>query len=138
MVENIHINSTDWTNHIVGGQLGARMSQSDVGWLLSGDARAFAGQNFADYHERFDTYSNLYDNVGDGATILAERFTRVSFRSSNDEFVYGVDVRAEAAFELTRDIRSWLVLKSCIVPRASREATRTSSNWWLPPLRQKT
>src|SRR5690606_18513802 len=73
-------------------------------WLLSSEARAFASQNFQDYQSHIDEFEVLYSGVGDGTTIVAEKYERTSFRLNDAEFVFGFDVRAEAAFELTRDI----------------------------------
>jgi hypothetical protein len=52
---------------------------------------------------RLDVYQILYDGVGTG-TGSCRRSIRSPFRGNDENFVYGFDVRAESAFELTRDI----------------------------------
>ncbi len=104
VLERITVLTTDWENHMVGGQVGIRWAQPKGRWLLSGETRAFATQAFQDWHGRDLTLETLYDGGTTGAGVVAEHFRQIDEFDHNAEFVFGFDVRAESAFELTRDI----------------------------------
>lgn len=104
VLEQITVDATEWQNHMVGGQLGIRWSERKSRWLLSGETRAFATQAFQDYHRRDRTFSILYDGGTTGSQVIAEEYLETNIYDHNSEFVFGFDVRAESAFELTRDV----------------------------------
>lgn len=103
-VEEIINDLAWWDNNLVGGQLGIRWSEQKSRWLLSSDLRVFAAENFQSFSARRDTLQILYGGVGTDSDVTTELVTRTGTASHDAEFVFGFDVRAEAAFELTRDI----------------------------------
>jgi hypothetical protein len=104
VIEQLTLNRAEWINHMVGGQVGIRWSERKSRWLLSSELRAFAAQNFQDFIGQTDTLQTLYDGVGTGTEVVAEKYERQTTRGNDENFVYGFDVRAESAFELTRDV----------------------------------
>jgi hypothetical protein len=104
VIEQLTLNRAEWINHMVGGQVGIRWSERKSRWLLSSELRAFAAQNFQDFIGQTDTLQTLYDGVGTGSEVIAEKYERQTTRGNDENFVYGFDVRAESAFELTRDV----------------------------------
>lgn len=103
-VEELRSDLAWWDNHMVGGQLGIRWSEQKSRWLLSSDLRVFAAQNFQSFSSRTDILQVLYGGVGTDEDATTELATRTGSADHDSEFVFGVDVRAEAAFEVTRDI----------------------------------
>ncbi len=103
-LEEITSSLSRWDNHMVGGQLGIRWSEQKSRWLLSSDLRVFALQNFQTFNNTTDVLQVLYGDVGTDSDVTTEKITRTGSAGHDSEFVYGVDVRAEAAFELTRDL----------------------------------
>lgn len=104
VIEDITSINSVWENHMVGGQLGLRWSDRRGRMTLSSEFRGFGAQNFQAFTSQNDNYRILYSAVADNATILSEQYTRTMSSASGNEFVFGVDVRAEAAFAVTRDI----------------------------------
>jgi hypothetical protein len=89
-------------NYMVGGQLGARFFHQRGHWLLSADVRFFACQNFQTLNHQEFSFLTRYTAInGDVELNLLDRSD--SFDQAQ-EFVWGGEVRAEAAYELTRDI----------------------------------
>ncbi len=103
-VEEIIIAKSNWENHMVGAHLGLHWFQQRPSWQLSSDLRVFASQNFQTLNQVTDTEWTLYDSVADDADIAATQTARALNWAHNEEFVWGLDVRAEAAYELTRDV----------------------------------
>jgi hypothetical protein len=104
VIEDITSINSVWENHMVGGQLGLRWSDRRGRMTMSSEFRGFGAQNFQAFTTQNDNLRILYSGVADDATILSEQYTRTRSSASGNEFVFGVDVRAEAAFALTRDI----------------------------------
>jgi len=90
-------------NHMIGGQLGLRVHKRKTRWLLSGEARAFAMQNFQDIYVQDGMERTYYDGTGVGAEIETITVDLDSTSGHAAEFVWGGEVRAEAAYEFTRD-----------------------------------
>ena len=92
-----------YENNLVGGQLGFRYSQHRSRWLLSGEVRAFAFTNLQNLHlTDFRTVTEV--DVGTGNEPDSEQSKVVHTYMSGNEFVFGGEIRAEAAYEVTRDI----------------------------------
>jgi Protein of unknown function (DUF1551). len=89
-------------NYMVGGQLGARLFRQTGHWLLSADVRMFAMQNFQNLFNQTDVRLTRYTAVG--GDVELENFSRTRIYDQAQEFVWGGEVRAEASYELTRDI----------------------------------
>ena len=104
VLEDYTTTNAIWDNHMVGAQLGLRWSDRRGRWTLASEVRGFGAQNFQSFTSQTDNFRILYDAVAEGADILSEQYTRTRSAASGNEFVFGVDVKAEAALALTRDI----------------------------------
>ncbi|MFP6677614.1 MAG: hypothetical protein VB878_21185 [Pirellulaceae bacterium] len=104
VLENYTSTVGAWENDMVGGQLGLRWVERRGRWTMSSHMRGFGAQNFQAFDSQIDTVQTLYDGVAAGADVVSESYTRTRTGATTSEFVFGYDVRAEAAFELTRDI----------------------------------
>ena len=104
LLEQITIDESVWQNDMVGGQVGARFFRRHSRWTLSGELRVFALQNFQNFSNVINVERILYDGVGNDSMIDTEQRLRSRFDTHDSEFVWGTDVRGEAAFALTRDI----------------------------------
>lgn len=102
--EQIAIFRSNWENHMVGAHLGVHWFTRRPHWQLSSDLKVFATQNFQSLNQSTDSFDTFYSTVGEGADIDTTAVSRTLAWTHNDEFVWGLDVRAEAAYELTRDI----------------------------------
>jgi hypothetical protein len=89
---------------MVGGQLGARYFTHYQRWTISGEFRGFAMSNFQhnEYLQRVEQteYDGIDINAGVVATGIGSGRTLV--HSSNQEFVFGFEARAEAAYQVTK------------------------------------
>lgn len=106
-LETLVSHETTIKNQMVGGQLGARYFTHYERWTLSGELRAFGMANFQNraYHQR--TLTTEYSGApGIGVATAATEFNVGSslISSSNTEFVFGFEARAEAAYLVTRSI----------------------------------
>ncbi len=94
-------------NDMVGGQLGVHWSKDYRRWNFSGDFKAFALENFQNWRQHTETEISVYggtvpldDTVPDTVLIV----DRNGQASHNAEFVYGMELRFDAAYRVTRDI----------------------------------
>lgn len=100
---------TQTENFMLGGQLGLRYFQRAGHWRTTIDVRAFAAQNWVSQVTTVDRYHLRWDQIGTDIEpglgqdlILTQRANPVWDRAS--EFVFGGEVRGQAAYSLTRDI----------------------------------
>jgi hypothetical protein len=91
-------------NAMFGGQLGGRIFHQRGHWLLSADVRFFACQNFQMLERMRTVTQTRYSAVSPGGVPELELISRTSSFEHADEFVWGGEVRAEASYELTREI----------------------------------
>lgn len=103
-VETFIQDKTETMNRMVGGQLGARYFTHAGRWTLSGEFRAFGMANFQDRTYLRRTIITEYAGIGNNqAVTLNDEFTGTStVHSTNQEFVFGFEARAEAAYQVTR------------------------------------
>ena len=100
--EEFRTNLAHFDNRMFGGQLGARFCNQRGHWLLSAEVRMFAVAN-VQVLENIDRV-NQVRLTGLGGTIeLQNNFETITYTNAM-QFVWGGEVRAEAAYELTRDI----------------------------------
>ena len=94
---NFHntIDVTSYENHMVGGQLGARLYKWNGPWLLSCEMRGFAMRNF-----QFHQNNYIVDKT----------------------LVWGGELRLEAAYEITRDVALRFGLDSVAFPEGVRRS----------------
>ncbi|MDA1050085.1 MAG: BBP7 family outer membrane beta-barrel protein [Planctomycetota bacterium] len=91
-------------NHMVGGQFGARWYKHKGRWNLSGEIRAFLFSNFQFQQTLLASELTFYDATGTDEAPEGV-FLRNTFSNANaTELVFGGEVRAQAAYEVTRDV----------------------------------
>ncbi len=90
-------------NNMFGGHLGFRHFYEKGHWRLSSEVRVFACHNFQ-YLTR--NQEQVVTNYGDpnGTDVIYEIKNKARAFDRSDEFVWGGEVRCEAAYALTRDI----------------------------------
>jgi hypothetical protein len=103
-VETLISNETNIANKMFGGQLGFRYFNYYKRWTLSSDFRAFGCHNVQTRAYRQRTFTTEYDGIGIGSDTVATDFTSGTafIDTSNSEFVVGFEVRAEAAYQVTK------------------------------------
>lgn len=105
--ENYSTDLFENNNEMYGGQLGFRYIKYHRRFTHSLDLRAFALQNFqcSKFSDiNVDTFYDI-DLPGeiDGEVLFEDEDIATGFKNGN-EFVFGFDLRAETALQLTRDI----------------------------------
>lgn len=104
-IEDFRTMRAQFDNHLVGGQLGLRWFKQKERWNLSGELRVFAFQNF----QSFTTSDNLERTYFQSLTVDGDIDTVVYDRDETaahtTEFVFGTEIRAEAAYAVTRDFQ---------------------------------
>ncbi|MBM4004024.1 MAG: hypothetical protein FJ295_12185 [Planctomycetes bacterium] len=116
-VEDISLTTTETINNMFGGQLGLRYFRQRNLWRTSAELRVFALQNFADFSRQVDSMLTLFDQAGaqggggggGGGGQQTEapsvnQYSRTTTYDHGAEFVFGIEARAEAAYQITRDI----------------------------------
>ncbi len=103
-IEDLITDRFRYVNHMVGGQLGFRWLYRLNRWNLSSEVRAFAFHNFQQMQRRVDIERTYYDGGGQGSEVEGV----VNYRNTENYHatatVVGTDIRAEAAYEVTRDV----------------------------------
>ena len=89
---------------MVGGQFGARWFKVKGRWNLSGEIRAFLFSNFQYQNTTNFTELTFYDNTGVDEPAEGVFLNRTYTNGNATEFVFGGEVRAQAAYEVTRDL----------------------------------
>jgi hypothetical protein len=103
VAETLLTDATGIENNMIGAQIGFRYFRNRRRWKLSSDVRFLALQNFQEATFRRLEQTTLYDAIAESEEPTVFRFNETKQDITQDEFVYGIDVRAEAAYELTRD-----------------------------------
>ncbi|MEM7476929.1 MAG: BBP7 family outer membrane beta-barrel protein [Planctomycetota bacterium] len=100
-VETLISDTTTIKNQMVGGQLGARYFNHSGRWTLSGEFRAFGMANFQSRRYERRVVTTEYTGIA-GTVVMTDANTGTSFvQSSNNEFAFGFEARAEAAYSVT-------------------------------------
>jgi hypothetical protein len=94
---------THFDNNMFGGQLGMRWFKQKSRWNLSGEVRVFGLQNFQEFNRVTVIERTQYTNGTGDVTAVFGNKSAVSGHAS--EFVIGTELRAEAAYNLTKYIR---------------------------------
>lgn len=91
-------------NNMIGGQLGVRWFKRKNKWNLSGELRAFGFQNFQSLEtvtsREYTTHAGMAPLLTVGQ-VLIDQSTNSSRAA---EFVMGTEIRAQAAYNVTRDV----------------------------------
>ena len=102
-LERLISSETTTQNRMVGGQLGARYFTHINRWTLSGEFRAFAMSNFQTREFRQLTIQTEYAGAPAlGVATAATQQDAFFDYTTNTEFVFGFEARAEAAYQVTR------------------------------------
>lgn len=94
--------TANFENTMVGGQIGARWYRQQGHWVVSSDVRGFATNNFQGLRGQQTQIITVSDGAGGFITLNP---ITTQFGQSFDEFVPGGEVRLEAAYILTREVR---------------------------------
>jgi hypothetical protein len=98
-IEDLITDRYSFTNHMVGGQLGFRLLHRVSRWNLSAECRVFGFGNFQKH-----TYTHAVVRTYNDGDPEAQIWTRSEQTTHKTSAVVGTDIRAEAAYELTRDV----------------------------------
>ncbi|MDM4014441.1 hypothetical protein [Roseiconus lacunae] len=108
LAEELTINQAFTENEAITAQFGFRYMKFIDRFVATGDFRVFSGGNWQSSYKNTWTEAVVYDNTtapisqGDEvARIIREETSPVNSR--NEEFFLGFDVRADLAYQLTRD-----------------------------------
>ncbi|MEO8494862.1 MAG: hypothetical protein ABI614_07310, partial [Planctomycetota bacterium] len=96
--------TSTFDNHMVGGQFGARWFKVKGRWNLSGEIRAFLFSNFQFQQTVLHEELTFYDATGVDEEPEGVFLRDTYSNGSSTEFVFGGEARAQAAYEVTRDI----------------------------------
>jgi hypothetical protein len=91
-----------YDNQMLGGQLGFRLYRQLGHWKLTADVKAFAFQNWQ--FLRIYEEQTAYEFSIVGVRRHWNETREAPIYRDNQEFVWGGEIRVEAAYELTRDI----------------------------------
>jgi len=101
-IEELISTRSNIANNMVGGQIGARWYNKRGRWLISGEFKTFIMANLQNFEEREFTTVTLVD-VGTDNDVDSETVQLLTSYANDTEFVVGGEIRAEAAYEVTRD-----------------------------------
>ena len=103
-IEDLAADQFNFSNDMFGGQLGLRWLKRTSRWNLSSELRVFALQNWQKLHRSFSIERTYYGGSGQGSEVTAI----VPYNETQDwhttSVVVGTDIRAEVAYEFTRDV----------------------------------
>lgn len=91
-------------NNMLGAQAGFRYFKQSGHWTLSTEFRAFGMQNWQHYYSMVDNYIYSADTTEVGRIPNYARQERIMSNASGNDFVWGGEIKTEAAYQLTRDI----------------------------------
>ncbi len=94
-----------FTNDMIGGQLGIRWSKRLSRWNLSSELRAIGFHNFQNLRRKYEIERNYYDGGGTGAEVEGTVRTAFTENWHDSSTVVATDIRAQAAYEVTRDVK---------------------------------
>jgi hypothetical protein len=101
-IEQYTLQKTRWDNHMVGGQVGLRWFKLKGRWNLSSEVRAFAFQNFQNFIGGLGVTTTYYDGTAPNDDVIYEFVDKSRTDHHDASFVFGGEVRADAAYALTR------------------------------------
>lgn len=104
-VEQFDLFRAHFQNHMFGGQIGSRWFKQKSRWNLAGEVRAFAVQNFQSFTFTTNTERTIYESGTGDPEINGVLYNSTITNGHSAEFVFGTEVRAEAAYELTKYIQ---------------------------------
>ncbi len=106
LLQNERFDSVQSTfdNHMVGGQFGARWFKEKGRWNLSGEVRAFLFSNFQYLETVNRSELTFYDAAAVDEPVEAVFLNDTYSYGNSTEFAFGGEVRAQAAYEVTRDL----------------------------------
>ncbi|HJN10677.1 MAG TPA: hypothetical protein QF564_18470 [Pirellulaceae bacterium] len=103
-VETLNSTKATFYNHMVGGQFGFRWYKRKSRWNLSSELRAFAFQNIQIFNSTTNVEVTYYEDFGIDEDVQSVTRDRQNTTGNGTEFVFGGEIRADAAFEITRDV----------------------------------
>jgi hypothetical protein len=104
-IEDLITDKYLFSNQMITGQLGVRWLKRVSRWNLSAEFRGFGGQNFQHLTRTLTDVRTYYDGQGTGSEVNAIVKSKYTEDWHTTETVVGTDIRALAAYEVTRDIK---------------------------------
>jgi hypothetical protein len=104
-IEDLVTDKYLFSNQMITGQLGMRWLRRVNRWNLSAEFRGFGGQNFQHLTRTLTDVRTYYDGQGTGSQVNAIVKSKYTEDWNTTETVVGTDIRAIAAYEVTRDIK---------------------------------
>lgn len=90
-------------NRMIGGQLGLRYFTHYHRWRLSGEFKTFLAANFQTNTNMLAEYSTFYSGgPGEGTDVTATTTTESMIERTDQRTVWGYEVKADAAYQLTK------------------------------------
>jgi hypothetical protein len=93
-----------YTNDMIGGQLGLRWTKRVSRWNLSSEFRAIGFHNFQNLTRWYKITRTYYDGGGTGSEVDGNVESKFVTNWHATATVVATDIRAEAAYEVTRDV----------------------------------
>lgn len=103
-IEVLTFDNANFLNHLVLAQVGLRLQVPKGRWMLNHEMRAFCGPNWQEFSRSVSTLRIRYDGSGTNSEVELTDFNKQRTSGNGNEFVFGADARAEAAFLMTRDL----------------------------------
>lgn len=97
-----------WTdeaqNHIIAGQIGARLFKKQGRWMFSTEGRALAGLNCQNIRQTGQLGIGITPNVVDSGQPYYMGSSLINHTAFIREFTPGVELRVEARYQITRSV----------------------------------
>jgi hypothetical protein len=93
---------TEAQNHIIAGQIGARLFKKQGRWTVSTEGRALAGLNCQNVHQTGELGIGITPGVLDSAQPYYMGPTYVNHTAFIREFTPGIELRLDARYQITR------------------------------------
>jgi hypothetical protein len=104
-IEDLFTDRYLFQNQMLAGQLGIRWLKRTSRWNLSAEFRAFAAQNWQHLNRTYTVERTYYDGPGQGSEVDYIANYKETHDWHATATVVGTDIRALAAYEVTRDIK---------------------------------
>jgi hypothetical protein len=95
---------TEAQNHIIAGQIGARLFKKQGRWMISTEGRALAGVNCQNVHQTGELGIGITPGVLDSGQPYYMGPSSINHTEFIREFTPGAELRLEARYQITRSV----------------------------------
>jgi len=95
---------TEAQNHIIAGQVGARLFKKQGRWMISSEGRFLAGLNCQNIHQTGELGTNMTPGTIDSGQPFFMGPTGIYHNAFIHEFTPGLEVRLDARYQITRSV----------------------------------